>query len=244
MRQKGFTYIGILIAVAVMGVLLSQIAAFWQKTMQREREKELVAIGDEFRRAIGAYYENSPGVSSYPRSLDDLILDKRLPSIRRYLRKIYVDPMTGKPEWGLVKGSAEGITGVYSLSGAQPVKDANFSKEDASLSGKKHYSEWIFSYQAASAPVAVAATAAAPPPAAPPQVPPAYAPPVVAPPTSPKDRHKYLCDMNHATDITICGNILQKFGSEKGQYCLTSASARYSQCLAGTTMEPLGVFYQ
>ncbi len=242
MRDKGFTYIGILIAVAIMGLLLSEFAVFWQKTVQREKEKELIEIGDEFRRAIGAYYEHSPGVSSFPTSLEDLLLDKRLPAIRRYLRKIYVDPMTGGTEWGLVK-AGDGITGVYSLSENPPVKQANFSKDDASLSGKKHYSEWVFSYQAVSAPVAVA-TAAAPAAAPPPQLPAAYTPPVVTPPSDAKNRHKYLCDMNHATDITICGNILQKFGSAKGQYCLTTATARYNQCLAGTTMEPLGVFYQ
>ena len=58
--------------------------------------------------------------------LEELLQDPRYPDIRRYLRKIYLDPMTGSAEWGLVTGPGGEIYGVHSLSGDEPLKKANF----------------------------------------------------------------------------------------------------------------------
>ncbi|MBY0580011.1 MAG: type II secretion system GspH family protein [Burkholderiales bacterium] len=243
----GFTYIGILIAVAIMGVLLAQVAVFWHKVEQRENERELLRIGGEFRRAIGDYYENSPERKAFPKKLDDLLRDGRYPVVKRYLRRIYNDPMTKSPVWGLVKGPGDVITGVYSLSEEAPVRQANFAGD--AFSGKKHYSEWQFVYasNAPAAPTAAPAAAApAPPPAPEPAPPPAYVPPPVAPPPSGnnrQDRKKFLCDMMNANDIRTCGVMLQKFGDAAGQYCLTSAAARYGECQSGAPMETLVVTY-
>lgn len=228
-----------------MGTLLAEVAVFWHKVVQREKEIELLRIGDEYRRAIGAYYENSPGgVKTYPRNLEDLLLDKRFPFVRRYLRKIYADPMTGKRDWGLVRGSADGITGVYSLFSGIPLKQANFARDDAAFSGKQAYSDWKFAY-AAGSPVAVADQAANAGPAAP-KLPPEYAPPAVPPlaGNDPKSRQKYYCDLLHATDIMACGNMLQKFGDAAGKYCLSTAAARYAECPAGAVTTALGMTYQ
>ena len=55
----------------------------------REKERDLLFVGDQFRRAIGEYYEKAPGgVKVYPKKLEDLLRDNRYPGVQRWLRKI------------------------------------------------------------------------------------------------------------------------------------------------------------
>ena len=75
-----------------------------------------------------------------------MLRDNRQPGIQRHLRKIYVDPLTGKNEWGLVEVRGYGITGVYSLYDKQPIKKANFPKAYKSFEGAKTYADWKFVY--------------------------------------------------------------------------------------------------
>lgn len=146
-RVGGFTYAGVLIAVALIGVGLAVTGEVWQTTVQRERERELLFVGDEFRRAITQYYESTPGTGKqFPKSLDDLVRDSRYPTTRRYLRKVYPDPMTGKREWGLVKGPGDGIMGVYSLSRKTPIKRGNFPPDYAAFNNAESFAAWQFAY--------------------------------------------------------------------------------------------------
>ena len=145
--QGGFTYIGLLLLIAIMGVALAATGMLYRTQAQREKEKELLFVGDQFRRAIKLYYEKSPGGDKrYPKSLGDLLRDQRYPGVQRYLRKIYVDPMTGSTDWGLVAAPAGGIAGVHSLSEQTPMKTAEFSEADAGFTGTTSYADWKFSY--------------------------------------------------------------------------------------------------
>lgn len=85
-------------------------------------------------------------LQAYPMRLDDLLLDPRYPNPHRYLRKIWLDPITGSADWGLVQGPNGEIFGVYSRSQAKPIKQANFSLADAAFEGKDKYSDWQFVY--------------------------------------------------------------------------------------------------
>ena len=130
-KQGGFAYLGVLFFVAIMGIVSATAGAIWSIAQQREKEKELLFVGDQFRKAIGRYYENSPGtLKRYPNSLEDLLLDKRFVTTQRYLRRIYVDPMTLKSEWGLIKAPEGGIMGVHSMSNKHPMKIDNFRDAD------------------------------------------------------------------------------------------------------------------
>lgn len=142
-RAGGFTYIGLLILVAMIGVALTLVSEMWITAQKRDKEQELLFVGNQFRRALAMYRANGGG---YPRELQDLIKDPRVPGVRRYLRKIYRDPITGDPEWGLLRtnGTDGFITGVYSLSEAAPIKQAEFSLADADFEKKSKYSEWVF----------------------------------------------------------------------------------------------------
>ncbi len=149
-RMGGFTYIAIMIAVAIIGATLASAGVVWHTVQQRDRERELLFIGDQFRQAIGDYYNSGPGIKQYPARLQDLVRDPRQPGVVRHLRKIYYDPITGTTNWGLIKTTGDRIIGVYSLSDATPIKQANFEWQDREFEGKSKYSEWAFVYKPSS----------------------------------------------------------------------------------------------
>lgn len=143
--QRGFTYLGLMLIVASMGAALAATAQVWATVVQREKERDLLFIGEEFRKALKGYAAAARNVNERaPRTLEDIIKDPRFPDTRRYLRKLYVDPMTGKREWGLQKDASGGIVGVFSLSEAKPLKVADFSSRDRDFVGKTKYSQWVF----------------------------------------------------------------------------------------------------
>lgn len=145
--QQGFTYLALLIAVAVGGGVLAAIGELTSHAQQREKEAELLFTGHQYREAIAAYYERAPGgAKRFPQKLEDLLEDKRHPTPQRYLRKLYADPVRGKADWGLVEAPGGGIMGVYSLSEAPPVKSGGFSQPDESFTDALRYADWKFFY--------------------------------------------------------------------------------------------------
>ncbi len=141
---KGFTYIGVLAAIIVMGAILGATVEVWHTSIQREKERELLFVGNQFRQAIWHYHRDG---KAYPLSLEDLLKDPRQPNIKRYLRKIYHDPITQGTEWGLVLNDRGEIIGVHSLSETQPIKVAGFFLANKDFEDATKYSDWIFSYQ-------------------------------------------------------------------------------------------------
>ncbi len=142
----GFTYVGLLIFVAVLGVIAAATVSAGALMQRRAAETELLAIGKEFRAAFKSYSDASGGAKPYPLTLSALTKDERAPNPHRHLRKIYFDPLTGKDEWGIIEAPGGGIMGVYSLSTEKPIKIAEFDAEFAGFTGKKKYSDWVFAY--------------------------------------------------------------------------------------------------
>jgi type II secretory pathway pseudopilin PulG len=146
--QGGFTYLAVILMVAMLGAGLGATGQVWRTAQQREKERELLFIGNEYKQAIGRYVERGPGgVRRFPRRLEDLIVDSRYPSVQRYLRKLYRDPMTNSLDWGLIRASDGGVSGVYSKSQQKPLKIAGFAPWDARLENAEKYSDWIFVYE-------------------------------------------------------------------------------------------------
>lgn len=104
--EDGFVYLWALFAVALAGIVMAGAGQVWQIKAQREKEAQLLYVGEEFRKAIMSYYNT--GTRQLPESLEDLLQDKRLPNIKRHLRKIYLDPVTNTAEWGLIEESSPG----------------------------------------------------------------------------------------------------------------------------------------
>jgi type II secretory pathway pseudopilin PulG len=139
-------YLAILIVVAGIGIGMSAVGTKWQTASQREKEKELLFVGEEFRRAISQYYLSSPGAGQYPRTLEDLLLDRRHSGERRYLRRIYRDPFTGQHNWVIIQSPDGGIIGVHSLGLEVPIKQTGFAGVTAGFKDRSSYREWAFVY--------------------------------------------------------------------------------------------------
>jgi type II secretory pathway pseudopilin PulG len=141
--ERGFTYIGLLIFVAIVGIGLAAVGTIWRTTAQREKETELVFIGEQFQRAIRSYFERSPDAGkTFPLKLEDLLEDRRSGNVVRHLRKIFVDPMTGNAEWGLDRQPDGRIVGVYSLSPTSVFRTDGLP-EGVQVKGDTH-ADWHF----------------------------------------------------------------------------------------------------
>lgn len=148
LRQAGSIYLAMLFAVAFLGVAIGAAATVWSTQRQREREHELLVIGGEFQQAIRSYYLESPGmVKTYPAKLEDLIKDERFLYVKRHLRQIYVDPMTGTRNWKLIIAPQGGIMGVSSLSEKIGIMAGGQDDRLINLNGIRTYSEWVFKFQ-------------------------------------------------------------------------------------------------
>lgn len=146
-RNTGFTYLGLLIFIAILGMVAAATVTAGSAMQRRTQEDELLRIGSQFQAAFKTYYESSPmGQRPYPLELVDLVRDPRYPGVRRHLRRIYTDPLTGRAEWGIIKAPEGGIMGIYSLSNETPIRISGFDSEFAAFEGKQKYSEWVFTY--------------------------------------------------------------------------------------------------
>jgi len=145
-RTRGFTYLGLLFALALAGVALALAGFVWHTASKRAKEVQLLFAGGAIRDAIVSYYRRSPnGSREYPRALQDLLEDRRYITVERHLRKIYADPITGKRDWGLMTDANGAIVGVYSQSREVPLKRDNFRDTFAAFAQARHYSDWKFS---------------------------------------------------------------------------------------------------
>lgn len=146
-RQAGFTYLIILFVIAVAGVMLTKTGIYWSQINQREKERELLFVGNQYRQAIALYYERTPATAKrFPTKLEDMISDSRFNPPKHYLRKVYLDPILSRKQWGTVTAPDGGIMGVYSLSDTPPIKKTNFSYLDRAFDGGAKYSDWKFIY--------------------------------------------------------------------------------------------------
>ena len=151
-RAEGFTYLALLFWVALIGVGLAALGEFWSTASRREKEAELLFVGEQFRRAIVAYQAVNKGRGDgLPQSLEALLGDAKDVPLRRYLRKVFVDPMTGTNQWGLLRSPTGGIQGVYSLSEERPFRETGFPPESG-LTGGSRYSDWKFAVPGAAEP--------------------------------------------------------------------------------------------
>jgi type II secretory pathway pseudopilin PulG len=93
--ESGFVLIAVLFLVALILIALAVAAPKMAKSIQRDKELELIHRGDQYKRAIKLYYKK---FGAYPSTMDQLMNTNQV----RFLRKRYTDPMTGKDDWKLI----------------------------------------------------------------------------------------------------------------------------------------------
>jgi type II secretory pathway pseudopilin PulG len=131
--------------VLLIGIALAVAGIVTRTEVQRQREVELLFIGQQFRQAIAHYYGTNGG-GRLPQSLTDLVLDERSEKVTHHLRRLYADPMTGSTDWRLLRTADGGIYGIYSSSTAVPRKRKGFPAADLGFEDAACYRVWRFMY--------------------------------------------------------------------------------------------------
>ena len=107
-RERGFTFIELVITVAILGVLAAAAIPMIELSLQRAKEQELRLALRQIREAIDAYKKaadegkiaRQADESGYPRRLEELsagVEDLKSPGKRKiyFLRRLPSDPMFG-----------------------------------------------------------------------------------------------------------------------------------------------------
>ena len=149
-RTAGMTLLELIIACSILMVLSSMALPVFRYTVIRQKEAELHYDLRSMRDAVDRYkdladqhkFRSEVGSENYPPDLETLVKgvqlgagdDKRL----RFLRKIPVDPMTGRPDWGLRSISDDPDSTSW---GGKNVFDVYSKSSGTALDGTK-YSDW------------------------------------------------------------------------------------------------------
>jgi general secretion pathway protein G len=146
-RQAGFTLIELIVATAIMVILTAMALPLARVSIKREKERELRRDLWMMRDAIDRYKDTADkggfqikvGTEGYPPDLDTLVkgIDSNGKKIK-FLRRIPVDPMTGKDDWGLRSMQDEADSESW---GGQNVFDVFTKSEGSGLDGTK-YKDW------------------------------------------------------------------------------------------------------
>ena len=146
-RSSGFTLIELIVATMIMAILTGMALPIARVTIKREKERRLRHDLWEMRDAIDRYkdaadraaFQIKLGSEGYPPDMDTLVqgVDSNGKKLK-FLRRIPVDPMTGKTEWGMRSLQDDPTSDSW---GGQNVFDVFTQSEDTALDGTK-YKDW------------------------------------------------------------------------------------------------------
>ncbi len=153
--QRGFTFVELLVVVALVGILASAVMPMAKVTMQRTREVELRRSLREIRTAIDRYKDAAdqgqipatkirPGSEGYPPDLETLVVGVEAAGQAtsgrklKFLRRIPIDPMTREAAWGLRSYEDKPDSKTW---GGGTVYDVYSKSDGTALDGTK-YQEW------------------------------------------------------------------------------------------------------
>jgi general secretion pathway protein G len=146
-KLSGFTLIELIVAAAIMVLLVSMAVPVTSKAIKRERERELRRDLWMMRDAIDRYkdaadraaFQIKLGSEGYPPDLETLVngVDSNGKKLK-FLRRIPIDPMTGKAEWGMRSMQDDPTSDSW---GGESVFDVYSLSDGTGLDGSK-YKEW------------------------------------------------------------------------------------------------------
>jgi general secretion pathway protein G len=145
--ERGFTLIEMVATITILLILIGLAIPLVKLSVRREREHELRYDLWMMRDAIDRYKEAADagkfqikvGSEGYPPELDRLVEGEDVGGKKlKFLRKIPVDPMTGKAEWGMRSMQDDATSDSW---GGQNVFDVYSKSEGEALDGTK-YKDW------------------------------------------------------------------------------------------------------
>jgi general secretion pathway protein G len=150
-NQRGMTLIELIVAVAILGLLSTLAVPLAAYKVKRDKERDLRYALREIRSAIDRYKDASDqqkiqvkvGTDGYPEDLDVLVEGVKLVGNAtgakiKFLRRIPIDPMTGKAEWGKRSSQDDPKSNSW---GGQNVFDVYSTSMERARDGTP-YSEW------------------------------------------------------------------------------------------------------
>ncbi|NWG00129.1 MAG: type II secretion system protein [Thermoanaerobaculaceae bacterium] len=148
-RARGFTVAELVMVCALVSILAAIAIPTARFMVKREREAELRlalrlmrnAIDEHKRLADQGMIQVELGTEGYPKTLESLVEGVEVVgqlNKRKFLRRIPIDPMTGKAEWGLRSYQDEPDSFTW---GGQNVWDVYSLSEATALDGTK-YKDW------------------------------------------------------------------------------------------------------
>ena len=153
-RQSGITLLELVVATGILLTLASAALPIARATIRHKREEELHRALREMRSAIDRYKDAADknlirvevGTEGYPPDLETLVKGVTLSAIGgkqterrlRFLRKIPVDPMTGRAEWGLRSVQDDPDSSSW---GGQNVFDVFSHSQGTAVDGTR-YADW------------------------------------------------------------------------------------------------------
>src|ERR1700760_3760553 len=146
-RKAGLTLIELIVTVASLAIVASPAVPIVRFRVKREKEHELRRDLWQIRDAIDrykdygdrGYFQTKVDSMNYPPDLDTLVNGVDIQGKKvKFLRRIPVDPMTGKAEWGERSMQDDPKSDSYS---GNSVFDVYSKSTGTALDGTK-YSEW------------------------------------------------------------------------------------------------------
>lgn len=151
--RKGFTLIEMILVIVIIAVLAAVAVPMVETSVKREREIQLRRNLRILRTAIDEYRkfveENNVRVDEdtykYPPDLETLVegieyKDKKGNEfIKKFLRRIPIDPMTNSYEWGMRSYQDDRDDSSW---GGENVWDVYTQSERKALDGVTYYKEW------------------------------------------------------------------------------------------------------
>jgi|SRR5580704_6577417 general secretion pathway protein G len=146
-RQHGFTLIELIVATTILIILTGMALPLAQISVKRERERELRTALWTLRDAIDRYkaqadlgsFQTKVDSNNYPPDLESLVKGVDVAGKKlKFLRRIPVDPMTGKDEWGMRSMQDDPTSDSW---GEQNVFDVYSKSQGKGLDGT-NYKDW------------------------------------------------------------------------------------------------------
>jgi len=143
-HERGLILMALLLMLMLVSIGALAAAEVWATTRKREREVELLWVGEQYRKGIESYWRATPGPRKVlPSSVSQLLTDDRFPNPVHHLRAAYRDPMAEDVDFEpVVMNNA--LVGVHSTSKDTPMKHADFPRRYQQFANAEDYSQWQF----------------------------------------------------------------------------------------------------